>query len=256
MKSGKVLKYRDRSNWALTYLRQSGLIESAGVGKSKITEAGSEYLRRAPYPITLNDLKEFEGFRNFINKSNEVSTSNDDTDSEMTPEDRIIADVERINDALKSQILENLQSVSPARFEQVVIDLMIALGYGFDELSGKVTGGPGDGGIDGIVTEDRLGLQKIYLQAKRYNSNNTVSTEAVNSFVGALALQSASKGVFITTGRFSPNAIAILRGSSSQTVRLIDGEELASLMVEVGLGTETEKQISIKRINSDYFQSE
>lgn len=160
--------------------------------------------------------------------------------------------IDQLTDNLRSELLEQLLSVDPFRFEQVVIDLLFGMGYGGSrEEAAQVTKKSGDEGIDGIINEDRLGLDVIYVQAKRWKG--TVGRPDVQGFVGALAGKQAQKGVFITTSSFTSDAIQFVRGLS-QKVILIDGVRLADLMIEHNIGVSTTRTIALKRIDSDYFE--
>ncbi|MFT5634235.1 MAG: restriction system protein, partial [Rubritalea sp.] len=169
-----------------------------------------------------------------------------------TPKELIENAVSELDESLQSDILENLLNTDPYRFEQIVIDVLVAMGYGGSrEEAAKVTQKSNDGGIDGIINEDRLGLDVIYVQAKRYKNN--VGRVDVQNFVGALAGKQAHKGIFITTSDFNNNATEYAQ-AVPQKIILIDGNRLADLMIEHNVGVSTEQTISIKRIDTDYFE--
>jgi restriction system protein len=172
----------------------------------------------------------------------------------ITPEELIEGAVENLRESLRDELLDQLSRVNPYRFEQVVIDLLFAMGYGGSRSeAAKVTKKSGDEGIDGIINEDRLGLDVIYVQAKRWKNN--VGRPDIQSFVGALAGKQAQKGVFITTSSFGPGAVEYA-AAVSQKVILIDGSRLADLMIEHGIGVATIRTVAIQRIDSDYFEDE
>ena len=175
---------------------------------------------------------------------------------ELTPSERIRQDWERLTAALEEEVLEAVKALSPRRFERLVVDLMLKLGYGASgERAGEVTRYSGDEGIDGVISEDKLGLDKIYLQAKRHTAGSLGRPE-VQAFVGALVGKGASKGVFLTTAGFSEEARRYVRDLKEQKVVLIDGPTLARLMVENGLGVSVAETLEIKRIDRDYFEEE
>jgi len=211
-------------------------------------------------PITPLDLKNVAGYEEAWNKAKELKKqgkANKPTPSasidNSTPDDLIENAVNDLTEELRANLLQNLLNTDPYHFEQIVIDVLVAMGYGGSrEEAARVTQKSNDGGIDGIINEDRLGLDVIYVQAKRYQ--NKVGRVDVQNFVGALAGKQAHKGVFITTSDFNGNAIEFAK-TVPQKVILIDGERLSDLMIEHNVGVSTEEVITIKKIDSDYFEN-
>ncbi len=224
----------------------------------QITDKGRKYLQSHIGPITDKDLKNLDGYleaweeasrRKQESKTNTLAKSDQHT---STPDDLIESATQELDAKLRDLLLENLLGTDPYHFEQIVVDVLVAMGYGGskDEAS-QVTKKSNDGGIDGIINEDRLGLDVIYVQAKRWQNN--IGRKEIQSFVGALAGYQAHKGIFITTSDFIPNAIDYAK-SVSQKIVLIDGPRLADLMIEHNIGVSTVQTIEIKRLDSDYFE--
>lgn len=251
--SGSSTFIANRVGWAMTFLTKAGLIKKVEKFTYRATEAAEPFLNRYPNGFSDKDLKSILGYEAAWEKKAakdpvQIAT----TSTTATPEDLIGNAINQLNDSLRTDLLEQLSAVDPFRFEQIVIDLLFGMGYGGSrEEAAKVTKKSGDEGIDGIINEDRLGLDVIYVQAKRWKS--TVGRPDVQGFVGALAGKQAQKGVFITTSSFTADAIQFARGLS-QKVILIDGIRLADLMIEHNVGVSTTRTIAIKRIDSDYFE--
>lgn len=256
--SGTQTVISSRCGWARTYMTKALLLDSPKKGYFKITERGKQFLSVCGDSFGTNDLLQFEEFRQFRSlrrdKSDKISTSIEDEDkNEMTPDEALDFGEEKLNENLASDLLEKVKKSSPAFFEQVVVKLLVKMGYGgsFSEAA-RVVGKSGDGGIDGIIKEDKLGLDEIYVQAKRWD-NNTVGRPEIQKFVGALMGQNANKGVFVTTSSFSKDAEEFAAGIKNQKIILIDGAKLASLMIEYNLGINVIRTIEIKKIDSDFF---
>lgn len=258
--SGSRARYADRTQWAATYLRQAGLLTPTRRGYVTVSPSGHEFLLNAPDKITRDDLKQIPAFQDFASrtgkralKKNKVEVE-DKSVSSLTPMDSISEALEEIEAALVSEIIDSLIDGHPSFFERAVIDLLMAMGYGGQNKdAGRVTGKSGDHGIDGVIDQDQLGLDRVYVQAKRYNTGNTVSSEAVRGFTGALAFHQASKGLFFTTSSFSKSAEETAE-RVGQRVVLIDGQRLAKLMITYGVGCTTKKTIFIMQIDRDYFE--
>lgn len=250
LNSNKSTIINNRIGWALTYLRKAGYIESRKWGRVNITEFGLNSFNKTQN-ITLDDLykvKEFAEWKNNKKSNNEADQS---TLTETSPEEEMEISFNKINDKLAEEILENILNKDSRFFERLVVDLLLKMGYGeFRPDAGKTTAPTNDGGIDGIINEDRLGLDKIAIQAKRYDKSNKIGTPLLQSFVGALMGKGVTKGVFITTSSFTPGAIDYAK---NQSIILIDGDKLADLMIEYNVGTFTSHSYEIKRIDSDYF---
>lgn len=268
-----LARYMNNAQWACTYLKQAGLIESPKRGVFCITERGRSYLERGKSAITKNDLMEFPEFVSFSSKSNKAKDSRNDSDAsgkpnginggqvafpaESTPEDILDQSFKDINTALAEDLLELILQQSPDFFERLVVDLLLAMGYGDSRTeSGTVTKKTGDGGIDGIVREDKLGFDNIYIQAKRWDTDRSVCAPDLQAFVGALTGAGANKGLFITTARFSSGAREYAEKQHAVKLVLVDGDELARLMIAHGVGVSVKHRYEIKSIDSDYFDAE
>ena len=248
------LKYADNINFALSYLYMAGLLTKPNRGKFKISDKGLEISKKQLKKIDSNYLKSLnEDFKERL----EGSLSNKDTNQpnpkldELNPNELIERGEELIRLSVKAEILSSLLDSSPSFFEKVVVDLIVAMGYGYDNQSGYVVGQSHDGGIDGIIWEDKLGLSKIHLQAKRYKAGNAIGRPEIQRFVGAL--QNTKKGIFITTSKYSNEAIEYANNLTEKTIALIDAEKLLDLMYEYNIGVADERAIVLKALNSDYF---
>jgi restriction system protein len=253
--SGRQTTFANRVAWAYSYLKQAGLISSPRRGVYELTDRGREVLGENPPRIDIPFLSRFPEFQAFRQGSKAPATALE-TPSDglaiMTPDEQIRTGYSRLRDALALQLLERAQGLSPAAFERLVVDVLVGLGYGGSRADASVlVGGSGDEGIDGIIKEDRLGLDSIYVQAKRWQS--TVGRPEIQRFAGALQGQRARKGVFITTSSFSSDAIAYAK-SLQTTIVLIDGRALAELMMDAGVGVSPAEEIRILRADEDYFE--
>lgn len=256
--SGKQLVYKNRIGWALTYLKKAGLIESTSRAAFRLTIAGKRVLEENPTDLDQEYLKRFEGFNSFINSVQNNSTGADvilsDTDTDESPQDMLDRAYKTITKTLADDVLTEVMNQSPDFFEKLVVDLLVAMGYGGSKKeNSQVLGKTGDEGIDGVIKEDKLGFDKIYIQAKRWDTNRTIGRPELQKFVGALTGQGASKGAFITTASFTNEAVDYVRKQHACKIVLIDGESLASLMIEYNLGVTIESTYFVKRIDSDYF---
>ncbi len=255
--SGKAPVYRSRAGWALTYLKQAGLARTPQRGMYEITERGREVLARDPSAINNELLREFAEFRAFLAGSgvqtvNAIDPKRDELLHEESPEESLERSYQTLRASLVSQLVETLRGVSPERFENIVIDVLAAMGYGGGrEGAARAVGRSGDGGIDGVIEEDRLGLDSIYVQAKRWEAN--VGRPHVQAFAGALQGHRAHKGVMITTSDFSAEAKAYAANLSTRIV-LIDGIRLAEMMIDHNVGVSAEATYTVKQIDSDYFE--
>lgn len=255
--SGTQRRWHNRVNWACYDLYRSGCVDRPVKGKYQINDRGREVLANGPEVLTRTYLREqSEDFDKFLTPTTkgtgEAITDEVRTETSDTPEEQIDQAVATLDKSLREELVGHLLAVDPYRFEQVVVDLLYAMGYGGSRAeAAQVTKKSGDEGIDGVINEDRLGLDVIYVQAKRWK--NTVGRPEIQSFVGALAGKQAHKGVFITTSSFGPGAIEYA-AMVPQKVILIDGGRLASLMIEHGVGVSTQRMIAIKRIDTDYFE--
>jgi restriction system protein len=252
--SGKDKTFNNRVHWAKSYFVQAKVLESTKRAHFKITDRGLDLLKQGHERIDVKILNQYPEFVEFHTAKPTKGGEIDNGNQLETPEELLEKAYESIRNDLAGEILSKIKGNSPQFFEKLVIDLMIALGYGGSrESAGKSIGKSGDEGIDGIINEDRLGLDIIYLQAKRWEG--TVGRPEIQKFVGALHGQRARKGVFITTGRFSDDATRYV-GTIDPKVILIDGKKLAELMIDYDLGTATTASYNIKKADSDYFEEE
>jgi restriction system protein len=254
--SGKQATFTNRVAWAYSYLKQAGLISSPRRGAYEITERGRSVLAAPPARIDIAFLTQFPEFQAFRQageaREDAAETAQTAAATALTPDEEMRTGYERLRTALASQLLERVKSVSPAGFEQLVVDVLVALGYGGSRKdAAQVVGRGGDEGIDGIINEDRLGLDTIYVQAKRWQA--TVGRPEVQRFAGALQGQRARKGVFITTSSFSADARAYAAGLQT-TIVLIDGPTLAQLMMDAGVGVSEAETFRVLRADEDYFE--
>ncbi len=259
--SGKQQKFSHRANWAKTYLKQAGLVQSTKRGYFSITEEGKRALE-SKENINNNFLAKYDAFQDFKTRSRDSSKEpleNSgtllDEDSGSTPDEILRQAHQSIQDALALELLSTIKASSPAFFEQLIIDLLIAMGYGgTSEDAGRALGRSGDNGVDGVIDQDPLGVDQIYIQAKRYQENNTVGAADIRDFFGSLSLKKASKGIFVTTSSFTPSAIDTSKNLSHRIV-LIDGKQLAKLMIRYNIGCRDEEILYIKKIDEEYFDS-
>jgi restriction system protein len=252
--SGKQYIIDNRVDWARTFLKKAGLLESTKKSYFKITNLGLEVLQRNPKEINVKFLKQFPQFIEFINLHKKGGIEKKEENLTQTPQELLEYGYQNIKKDLASELLNLVKKSSPRFFEKLVVELLIKMGYGGSlKDAGKAIGQSGDGGIDGIIKEDKLGLDIIYIQAKRWE--NVVGSKEVRNFVGSLAGQKANKGVFITTSSFTKDALEYIKTIPHKVI-LIDGETLAQLMVENDVGVSKITSYDIKKIDSDYFEEE
>ena len=259
--SGTQLRWNNRVNWACYDLYKAGLLDRPKRGHYKINDLGRKVLSDKPANLDRAFLRQFAGFqawdKGVATTEGTAPATTDPEPSTQTANERLEAAFEEMQSALKQDLLDIVRKMDPYAFEQLVVDLLVAMGYGGSRAeAAQVTQRSADEGIDGVIKEDRLGLETIYLQAKRWQS--AVGRKELQAFVGALAGQGASKGVFITSGEFANTANEYVEKISQkgQKVVLIDGDRMASLMIEHGVGVSPIKTYALKRIDSDYFESE
>ena len=248
----------NRIGWASTYMKKAGLLEATRRGYYRITSRGQELLKKQPKIINVKLLKQYPEFVEFqllkgIRRGDKASSSDSVPDiSAATPSEALENAYENLRDELGDELLARLKKSSPTFFERAVVELLVKMGYGGSRVdAGKAIGRSGDGGIDGIIKEDRLGLDVVYIQAKRWD-NNSVGRPDVMQFAGALQAQKANKGIFITTSKFSNEARNYVSQIGSKIV-LIDGEQLTNLMIENDVGVSTISLYPVKKIDTDYF---
>jgi restriction system protein len=252
--SGSATRSANRVGWCRTHLAKAGLIEKMDWGIYRITEAGKKVVANPPSKFDLKFLDTIPKHQAWFHAPKKEIPARAETspDEAQPPNERIEEAFGQLNESLASDLRDHMAKMDPFRFEQLVVDLLFAMGYGGSrEEAAKVTKKSNDEGIDGVINEDRLGLDVIYVQAKRWQ--NAVGRREIQSFVGALAGQQANKRVFITTGDFNQGAIDYAK-AVSQKVILIHGARLAELMIEHNVGVSTVRTLSLKRIDSDYFE--
>jgi restriction system protein len=251
-------RLQNRVGWALTYLKKSGLINFPKRAHAIITEDGKSFLKLHAGPISPKDLEVFPGYLDFKkgNKKDSDETSNLDQDNleNFDPEEKINFGYNEIRNSVIDELQEKVLSMTPLQFEELVLNLVQSLGYGMNDGQIQHTGGSGDFGIDGIVYLDKLGLDKIYLQAKRYKPENKISSSDIQKFFGALKGRHASKGIFLTTSSYQQSALKYAE-TVSDTLVLIDGKRIAELMIDAKVGTFVKRQINIPEIDTDYFEN-
>lgn len=257
--SGVQTVINSRVGWARTYLVKAQCLETPKKGMVKIAERGKKLLTDYPDKISTKALQQFEEFVDFVSsskKSNKQQETEVVSQQTMTPEEAIDYGTKMLNQDLASDLLSKILSKDDKFFEVLVVQLLEKMGYGGDfEDSSDVVGKTGDGGIDGIIKEDKLGFDTIYIQAKRY-TDASVGRPELQKFSGALAGKNATKGVFITTSKFADTAREYVKTLYNQKIILIDGKKLCELMIEYNLGVATNKTIEIKKIDSDFFDEE
>lgn len=257
--SGTQTRLYNRVTWAVTYLTKSMLLEKVARGRFKIAARGSEVLTKNPPRIDNTFLAQFPEFQLFKTKKNakvtiaDSSVADNETTEELdaTPDEQLDAAYKELRTALADDLLEKVRGGTDKFFEHLVVDLLVAMGYGGSQADrGRVVGKSGDGGIDGVIQEDRLGLDMIYVQAKKWQ--NPVGPDEIRKFVGSLGEQKAHKGVFITSGAYTAGARQAAEKANAKVV-LIDGEHLAQLMIDHGVGVADHKAYVVKKLDGDYF---
>lgn len=253
--SGGLTTFANRTSWALTYLFQAGLVARPRKGCYHITDLGTRALSENPDRIDVDILEQFPGFEEFLTRARaQREEGKDDLPREALSPAEAMARADRTaSAALGQELLSRVHDADPAFFEILVLRLLTEMGYGKDAASAAHLGQSGDGGIDGMIAEDRLGLDTIYLQAKRRDPSTSVGRPELHAFVGALKGQGASKGVFITTAKFSQEARDYVSALPSPRVSLINGALLTDLMIEHGLGVARERTFFLNRIDEDFF---
>ncbi|QQG35364.1 MAG: restriction endonuclease [Micavibrio aeruginosavorus] len=255
--SGQMTTISNRVQWAGTYMVKAGLLERPGRGMLKITSAGVDVLNENPERIDIKYLEKYDSFKDFRvkqkGKDEEVSSVKaSNSNIQRTPEDIIGQAYNGFEQSTRDDLLEQILKSSPRFFERLILDVFQAMGYGG---RGEIIhfGKSGDGGIDGIINEDPLGLEKIYLQAKRYAHENKINIDQIRSFAGSLDEQGARKGIFVTTSSFVASAYEYAKRSPKSLI-LIDGEELSKLMYEYDVGVRVVQTIKLKKPDIDYFE--
>ncbi len=257
--SGAAPVFYNRTAWAKTYLKKAGLIDSPKQGIVVISKRGLEVLKGNPTSIDVKFLKQFSEFVEFQTTKGENETVEIDKTEDIsteTPEEALETAYQKIRKSLAQDLLNKVITLSPAFFERLVVELLVKMGYGGSiKDAGRAIGKSGDEGIDGTIKEDKLGLDIIYIQAKRWQPGNTVGRPELQKFVGALAGQGAKKGIFITTSSFTRDALDYAPRNETKIV-LIDGQQLAQYMIDYNLGVTSLNSYEVKRMDSDYFGEE
>ena len=251
--SGSQTVLVNRVSWARSYLMHAGLLSNPRRGFFTITASGRELLQEGPERIDVNLLQRYPSFMEFRSrgKVSESSSEGPTQGDSETPEDALATAYQTLRNNLETELLQQIKDSSPSFFEQLVVDLLVKMGYGGSrQEAGRAIGRSGDGGIDGVIDEDRLGLDVIYVQAKRWDS--TVGRPEIQRFAGALQGQQARKGIFISTSMFSKDAVDYASRIDSRII-LIDGDRLASLLVDYNVGVSVAGSYEVKKLNLDYF---
>lgn len=255
--SGSQYVIDNRVGWARTYLKKAGLLETPKRSYLKITDLGMDVLKKNPPEINVKFLEQFPlfiEFRNTKKEKDEQENREVDSSSSQTPQELLEYGYQKIKNDLSQELLGLVKQSSPMFFERLVVELLLSIGYGGSRKdAGQAIGQSGDGGIDGIIKEDKLGLDVIYIQAKRWE--NVVGSKEIRNFVGSLVGQKANKGVFITTSNFTKDALEYVKTITHKVI-LIDGETLTQLMIENNVGVSKVISYDIKKIDSDYFIEE
>lgn len=256
--SGQQYVIDNRTGWARTYLKKAGLLETPRRSYFKITDLGLEVLKKNPSEINVKFLEQFPQFVEFrtTHKEKDSHASQEEVcpGSSQTPQELLEYGYQKITGDLAQEILSLVKQCSPRFFEKLVVELLLKMGYGGSlKDAGKAVGQSGDGGIDGIIKEDKLGLDVIYIQAKRWE--NVVGSKEIRNFVGSLVGQKANKGVFITTSGFTKDALDYVKTINHKVI-LIDGDMLTRLMIENDIGVSKIISYDVKKIDSDYFAEE
>lgn len=254
--SGTQPLFNNRVGWAKTYLKKAGLVDSPRRAIITITQRGKNFLLSNPTEIRVKMLEQFPEFVEFRSGKKEDSEIQIEEAAEQTPEETLESAYQKIRSSLAQELLNRIGELSPTFFERLVVELLVKMGYGGSiKDAGKAIGKSGDEGIDGTIKEDKLGLDVIYIQAKRWKPGNIVGRPEIQRFVGALAGQGAKKGIFITTSDFSKEALDYAPKNETKIV-LLDGKQLAQLMIDYNLGVTVQQVYELKKIDSDYFEDD
>jgi restriction system protein len=257
--SGKQTTFSNRFSWAKGYLKQAGLLKYTTRGRFVITEEGKKALSQNPERIDNNFLEQFEVFQEFRHRKGELaenSKAEKETNistTNATPDELLRSSHEAIIDALASELLSRVREAKPVLFERLVVELLLAMGYGgASDTPGRLLGKSGDDGVDGVIDQDALGVNQIYIQAKRYAEGNNIGSGAIRDFCGALDMKKTPTGLFFTTSAFSPQALDTAKAMGKKII-MVDGQRLARLMIRYNIGCEDEQILHLKKINEDFF---
>lgn len=260
--SGRQTTFSNRVHWAKSYLGKAGLIELTRRAHFRIADEGRTVLASKPDRIDIRFLDQFPGFQEFRNAAGQKDGEAEPTaplamsaTASLTPDEVMRNAHRQLDAALADELMQRIRSGTPAFFESLVVRLLVTMGYGgsVTDISKALIGGPGDGGIDGVIDQDALGLDRIYVQAKRYADGNTVSASAIRDFFGSLDRFKASKGLFVTASAFTASARETAAQLSKRIV-LIDGDQLTRLMIRHGVGCRVEEALEIKKVDEEFFE--
>ena len=256
--SGTQTTFANRVHWAKSYLGKAGLVELTRRGHFRATKSGLSVLANAPERIDIKFLSQYPNFQKFRAVEDDDGKSSIDAllpPESLTPDEVMRQANKRLEFALADELLQRIRLGTPAFFESLVVRLLLSMGYGgsVTNISAALVGGPGDGGIDGVIDQDPLGLDRIYVQAKRYGDGNSIGSSAIRDFFGSLDRFKATKGLFVTASVFSPAATETAQLLSKRIV-LIDGEYLTRLMIRHGIGCRVEETLYIKKIDEEFFE--
>ncbi len=261
--SGKQSVFSNRVHWAKSYLSKAGLVELTKRGHFKISPRGQEVLASNPIAIDNRFLNQFEEFREFRRRSDETDEAVSPlqvveglSEQKETPDELMRSAHRQIETALAQDLLARVRNAPPAFFERLIVNLLLSMGYGGTsaDKAGRTLGRSGDDGVDGVVDQHILGLDRVYIQAKRYGAGNNIGSGAIRDFFGSLDRHKANKGLFVTTSSFSPSARETADFLSKRIV-LIDGNQLAELMIRQNIGCRIEETLAIKNIDEEFFES-
>lgn len=257
--SGQKTALINRLNWAKTYLQKAGLVVTPKRGNHQLTDLGKKAFADGPEKVTLNYLKQFDSYNEFVaikKEDGKIVSAVEEVETK-SPQDMLDEAISQMNASLADDLMTEIMKISSYEFERLVVRLLLKMGYGTLQLNKEaVTQKTNDEGIDGIVTADKFGFDSVYIQAKQWKKDSTVSRPEVQKFLGALVSKGASKGLFITTSTFTKGAIDCAKEVKPQKVVLVDGEQLAKLMIEYNLGVSTVETYEVKRVDYDFFNED
>lgn len=253
--SGKQTRFSNRVHWARSYLKQAGLLKNTRRGHFELTEEGRKVLAENPPFIDKSFLERFLAYQEFQSRTSQTdgSTSVSENRQNQTPDEVLNAAFTEINDALADELLDKLTESEPAFFEDIIVRLLLKMGYGYSPEAGKVVGKSGDDGVDGVINLDSLGVDQVYVQAKRYALHNTIGSGAIRDFYGALGMKDVTKGIFVTTSSFSQSATSTAEKLGARIV-LIDGRTLAGLLIKHEIGCRVKQTYAIAEVDESFFE--
>lgn len=255
--SGQMSLFKNRVAWALSYMKNAGLIFYPQRGVYQITDIGKSVFNENIESINIAYLKKFEGYKKWqstFSQGDDTAKTIADNIETKTPEEIIGDTFKQLNEKLGFELLDLVKQKSPAQFEKFVLELLNKMGYGgADERNFEVVGQSGNNGIDGIIYQDKLGIDRIYVQAKKW-TDNKVNSKEIRDFIGSLSLRETNKGVFITTSEFTEDAIRTVKMNPQNIIILIDGKKLSELAIEFNVGIQGKEQYQIKTLDMDFFE--